>query len=77
MKKVLDYDEDLCLSATVLWSRSRLEPPLLGRVRSRNRFLFWSEPGAGAAILKAAPAASFRQATKEKPCSCVKHDRAV
>ena len=32
----------------VLRSRSRLEPPLLGQLRSRSRFFFGSEPGAGA-----------------------------
>ena len=42
-----------------------LEPPLLGRLRSRSRFFCWSEPGAGVALFKAAPAASFRQAKKK------------
>ena len=45
------------------------EPPLLGRLRtrSRSRFFCWSEPGDGAALVKAAPApaASFRQAKKK------------
>ena len=42
------------------------EPPLLGPLVSRSRFFCWSEPGAeaGAALYKAAPAASFRQAKK-------------
>ena len=43
--------------------RNRLEPPLLGWLRSR--FFCWSEPGAGAAFCMAAPAASFRQAKKK------------
>ena len=49
----------------VLRSRSRMELPLLGRLRSRSRFFFRSEPGAGAALFKAAPAAYFKQAKKK------------
>ena len=46
-----------------------LEPPLLGWLRSRSRFICWSEPGAGAGLFKAAPSNK-----REMPCSCVKHD---
>ena len=34
--------------------------------------IFGSEPRAGAACLKAAPAASFRQS--KKPCTSIKHE---
>ena len=33
--------------------------------QSRSRFFCWLEPGAKAALFKAAPAASFRQAKKK------------
>ena len=51
------------------------EPPLLGWLQSQSRFFCWSEPGAGAraALFKATPAASFRQA-KKKSLVLVKHD---
>ena len=52
------------LITPVLRSRIRLEPPLLGW--SRSQFFCWPEPRAGAAIFKAAPAASFWQAKKAK-----------
>ena len=58
------FDHYICTSVA---EPEPLEPPLLGRLRSRSRFFCWSEPGAGAALFKAAPApaASFRQAKKE------------
>ena len=46
----------------VLRSRSRLEPPLLGRLRRRSRYFL---VGAGAAFFKAAPVVYFRQAKKK------------
>ena len=51
------------------WSRKTIEPAhtqlFLAVLRSRSRFFCGSEPGAGAAFFKAAPAASFRQAKKK------------
>ena len=54
-----------CITGSISSVAEPLEPPLLGRLRSRSRFFCWSEPGAGAALFKAAPAASFRQAKKK------------
>ena len=51
---------------------SRLEPPLLGW--NRSRFFCWPEPRAGAVFFKAAPAASFWQAKKERLFVVTKHD---
>ena len=47
----------------------------LAVLRSRNRFFFWSEPGAGvgAAFLRRLQL-HFLGKQKEKPCSCIKHD---
>ena len=42
-----------------------LESPLLGRFWSRSQFFCWLEPGAGAALFKVAPAASFWQVKKK------------
>ena len=55
------YSEVLqqCCGAGAAWSRHFLGGSGAGR------FFFWSEPGAGAALFKAAPAASFRQAKKK------------
>ena len=49
------------------------EPPRATTFRVEPEPIFgWLEPRVGAAFYKAAPAASFRRAKIEKPCSCVK-----
>ena len=61
------------MTEAVLRSQSRLEPPLLGRLRCWRWFFCLSEPRAGAAFLRRLRIRlHLLGKQKRKPCSCVK-----
>ena len=62
------FHTEVRLKQDVYFSVAEPEPPGAATFRAAPEpepIFFWSEPGAGAAFFKAAPAASFRQAKKK------------